>query len=650
MAARWQRRLARFSLLARSDTPTETLRRLAGRLVPYGIAALLLFGVQRSRIAESLDLLLYDLITTRQSLHSSRKEPITLIGISESDLATYGWPIDDRLICRTIDGLLAGGASAVGLDLYRDQGVGPGRRCLTDRFRKNPRLISIFNHAEGIRAIPGTPAHRQAFNDLILDSDGVVRRDLVHVGNQDEATVTFPLRLVEVSAGDDGLRRRLNEGKDPGPWLGRRSGGYQDLDAAGYQRMLQFRQPGSFATYSLDDVLRGHLPASKIEGHIVIIGSVAPSLRDLFEIPHTRFASGESPLLMPGAEIHALRTATLLNQQRGHPQRLILAATGWQRSVIDVLAILIGILVGESFVALRRSILCLSILALLFGALGVLLQVQGTWIGPTLPLTGLVLMSGSAWLRRGVVSQQHKVQMERLLGQTTSPAIAKQLWAERTGLLANGRFEGRQLYVTVVFADTQHFTTISETKSPAELLAWFNRGMAYCVPAITRHSGMVNKFTGDGFFAVFGAPLGQGPDLDAISAIQAVLEIQSGLERLNVELTREGEPAMRLRLGVHSGYVMAGSMGSSERLEYAIIGDTVNTASRLESLDKEIHENVCRILVSSVTRAWLPETWPVAWKPWGMVTIRGRSEPLETWQLIGEIKNSEPEVVQAKPD
>lgn len=353
---------------------------------------------------------------------------------------------------------------------------------------------------------------------------------------------------------------------------------------------------------------------------------------------------------MPGAEINALRTAALLNQQRGNPQLLILTATGWQRSVIDVVAILIGILVGEAFVALRRSIICVSILALLFGALGVLLQVQGIWIGITLPLTGLVLMAGSAWLRRGVVSQQNRVQMERLLGQSTSPAIAKQLWEHRTELLSNGRFEGRQLYVTVIFADTQHFTTIAETKSPADLLSWFNRGMACCVPAITRHSGMVNKFTGDGFFAVFGAPLGDGPEIDAIAAIQAVLEIQSGLELLNENLAREGEPAMRLRLGVHSGYVLAGSMGSSERLEYAIIGDTVNCASRLESLDKEVHENVCRVLVSAATRAWLPETWPLAWKEWGRVTIRGRAEPLETWELIGELKNSAPEGVQAKPD
>ncbi|MFY8148023.1 MAG: adenylate/guanylate cyclase domain-containing protein, partial [Prochlorococcaceae cyanobacterium] len=223
----------------------------------------------------------------------------------------------------------------------------------------------------------------------------------------------------------------------------------------------------------------------------------------------------------------------------------------------------------------------------------------------------------------------------RLLGQTTSPAVARQLWEQREELLSDGRFEGRLLPVTILFSDTCNFTTVSERLSPADLLTWLNRGMAYCVPAITRRGGMVNKFTGDGFLAVFGAPLSESPETDARAAIETALEIQETLEQLNRTLAEEGAPAMRLRIGIHSGEVLAGSMGSSERLEYAVIGDTVNCASRLESIDKTRQDNTCRVLVSAATRALLPGDWTLEWQHWGSLQVKGRQEPLDIWELRG---------------
>jgi len=270
----------------------------------------------------------------------------------------------------------------------------------------------------------------------------------------------------------------------------------------------------------------------------------------------------------------------------------------------------------------------------------VLLLFNNLWIGITMPLAGLVVMAGSSWLRRGVLSQKHRQQIEKLLGQSTSPAVAQHLWTQREELLTNGRFEGRLLPVTVVFSDTCNFTTVSEKMNPADLLKWFNRGMAICVPAITKRSGMVNKFTGDGFLAVFGAPVSMSPKQDANAAIQAVLEIHRGLEALNRELQSAGEPEMKMRIGVHSGSVLAESMGSSERLEYAVMGDAVNCASRLESLDKDRQTSVCRILVSSATRELLDTGLQLSWEPWGKVSVKGRQAQLDVWELEGELKDN----------
>ena len=620
------------------------IQQLLLRLAPYGLAALVLRGLELSQVLEGVNLLVYDLITHLRPAPSGRALPIVLIGISEADIRTFGWPIDDRLLCDAIDRLSSDGATAIGLDLYRDKGVGPAQACLPQRVRSNPRLVSIFNVADGIGAIPGTPASQQGYNDLVLDVDGVVRRDLVHVGGQDEATVTLPMRLLEVSQGSTQLRRQLERGSRPQAWLGPDSGGYYSLDASGYQQMLPFLQPGSFRRWTLQQLLAGQVPPADLRSSIVLIGSTAPSLRDLFEIPHSRFRVGASAMLMPGVELHAQRLAALLAMQARPGQPQIWTASVALTNAVVLLACLLGALAAERLSPIRRGLLLITLLMLAWAATTIGLLLLHIWLEMIEPLAALLIFGGTGLLRRGALAQQQRQQVQRLLGQTTSPAVAQELWSQRDSLLSDGRFEGKLLPVTVLFSDTASFTSVSERLAPAALLAWLNRGMACCVPAITQHGGMVNKFTGDGFLGVFGAPLSPGSGQDARAAVASALEIQRGIALLNTRLAQEDQPPMRMRIGIHSGPVLAGSMGSSERLEYAVIGDTVNCASRLESLDKQHHDGVVRVLVSSSTRELLGEAadteaqrWceRLQWQAWGTLQVKGRQEPLEIWELRG---------------
>ena len=607
------------------------------RIGPYLVALAVLALLRQSGLAQTVDLALYDLITSRREAPSGLDSPITLIGIEESDIQRYGWPIDDGLFCRGIDGLRRGSASAIGFDLYRDQGVGPEQQCLRDRFRQEPTLVSIFNVASGIAAVPGTPAERQSYNDLSLDADGVLRRDLVHVTGQDEATVSFAMRVMEVATGDRSIRGSIDAGTDDDTWLAADAGGYHNEVEAGLglQRMLLYRQPGSYRRYTLAQWLENSIPADAIRDQIVLIGSTAPSLRDLFEVPFSRFHSGVEMFQLPGLEIHANRIATLLDS-RSNSAALIWTMPGWGNRLLLVISLLAGLALGEAIPTLRRSILVVTAVAGAgaAGLLGLLFWSQ-VWVGTALPLTGLLSMAGAAWLRRGAVSQQHSQQIRRLLGQATSPAVAQQLWDQREELLSNGRFEGQQLPITVLFTDTASFTSVSERLSPRELMDWLNRGMAICVPAVTRRGGMVNKFTGDGMLAVFGVPVRQDPTAEAAAALEAAREIQAGLERLNAELLREGAPEMRVRAGIHSGEALVGSMGSADRIEYAVIGDTVNCASRLESLDKQRHQGVMRVLLSSNTLDILDPTIraQLELESWGSVQVKGRDEPLEVSEL-----------------
>ena len=606
------------------------------RLLPYGGVALILLAMQRSQLAEALNLLLYDMVSAQRPAASAQRGPVTLVGLEEGDIQRYGWPLDDSLLCRGIDRLLQDGAAVVGLDLYRDKGVGPQQDCLRQRFRHNPRLVAIFNDAAGIRAVPGTPPERQGFNDLVLDDDGVVRRDLLHVGPPDGPVRSFPMQVVQVYRQQPVAPVILNR-IPASAWLEESSGGYQRADTAGYQLMLPYRQIGSYPTVSLRALLAGQVPRRWIQGRIILIGSTAPSLRDLFPVPMTRSRAGASQLQVAGVELHANRVLALLDALQPQPHLVIRTTNSGQEMALQVLACLVGAGLGNGFRNLRGSVTAVLLMSLGLVAGTMLLLLQGVWMGLSLQLASLNLMAAVAWVQRGAISQRQRQQIEKLLGQPTAPALAQPLGEQREELLRDGRFQGRQLEVTILFSDMANFTTVSEGLAPGDLLNWLNRGMATSVQAISAHGGMVNKFTGDGFLAVFGAPLGQGAATDAIAAVRTAVTIREHLRQLNHNLEAEGQPAMRMRIGIHSGLVLAGSMGSSERLEYCVIGDTVNCASRLESLQKERHQGVCRILLSEVTHR-LIGTDPslmanLGLESWGELAVKGRQQPLHIWEV-----------------
>ncbi len=610
-----------------------TWKRTLRRLIPYAIASGLLVGLQHSPVVETANLLVYDLALHLRNRTNDTGEdtlawPITVVGINEADLERYSWPLDDNLLCSALQRIDALGAQAIGLDLYRDQ----AKPCLQKEIQRNSRLISIRNEADGIEAIPGTPARQQAFNDLVMDADRVVRRDLVHVGGQEEAVRSLPLRLLETAAESPGLDQRLEQLQEH-HWLAEESGGYRNLDSAGYQTMLPVYPPGRYPSLSLADLLEGKVSAEQIHGRVVLIGSTARSLRDLFEIPHSRFTKGSQFFEVPGVELHAQRLEALQRLLQNEQPELV-TAQGWQRTLLTLAMVLLGVVIAERPSRIRRSVLLLFIAAAALSTLVFSLTLMGIWVGLTMPYFSLVLIGGSGILGRGVQSQRHQQEMRRLLGQTSSPAVAQQLWEQREDLIKDGRFTGREQWVTVLFSDISSFTGLSEQLPPSSLMQWLNRGISIGVQAVTSRGGMVNKFTGDGMLAVFGAPVSSGADVDAANAVAAALAIQQQIADLNRSLSAEGQPAMRIRIGIHSGTVITGSLGSSERLEYAVIGDTVNCASRLESLQKERHDGLVRVLLSSETQTLLTELPPqVHSTTWGAISVKGRQDPLEVIEL-----------------
>ena len=223
--------------------------------------------------------------------------------------------------------------------------------------------------------------------------------------------------------------------------------------------------------------------------------------------------------------------------------------------------------------------------------------------------------------------------MQKLLGQTTSPEVAEELWNQKDSLLENGRFPGTELPVTILFSDTVSFSSVSENMNPTELLDWLNRGMERFVKIISENGGMVNKFTGDGFLAVFGAPVKKTYEQSSNEAIKTAMEIREAIEKLKKDLEAEGLPLIKLRIGIHSGKIITGSMGGAEKIEYALIGDSVNVAARLESLNKDKMNNNCRILVSGDSLKFLKkENYNI--ENWGECKVKGRESLVEVYEIL----------------
>jgi class 3 adenylate cyclase len=415
------------------------------------------------------------------------------------------------------------------------------------------------------------------------------------------------------------------------------SGGYQTAEADGYQILLNYRSSKNVAQQiSLSDVLDERLDPNTVKNKIVLIGSTAPSLKDTFLTPYS--SALKESYKMPGVLVHSQMVSQLLDAATG-TRSLFWFWPEWAEMLWIGGWILMGGILGRiTYHPLTLTLGGLLGLGTCAGVCFYLFTCAG-WVPFAAPALGFVLTSGVVVSYRAYQAHLKQHIVMKLLGQNTSPQIAQELWQGRDRLLKSGKLPGISLTATMVFADIKDFSTISEQMTPQALLDWLNELLEVITHEVIQRQGIVNKFTGDGMMAVFGVPTcrhdSREVEEDARAAVACALAIGDRLEKMNQNWQRRGLPVIQMRVGIFTGPVVAGSLGGKDRLEYGVIGDSVNIAARLESCEKDRQPTNCRILIGQETLDHLQEQFEI--ESWGPLALKGKHQMVNVYRVVERI-------------
>ena len=341
---------------------------------------------------------------------------------------------------------------------------------------------------------------------------------------------------------------------------------------------------------------------------IVFVGLTGAGLLDAFQTPLGRGT-------VPGIQLHASVADSILSN------RFIQPASRWiAPATIVAGALVVGLMAAMlPFSAAAAGAL---LLAVAYAGAATYGFSQGLWLSLVQPMlsVAVALFAGTAY--RYFVEDAEKRKVSRLFGRYVSKDVYQQLMAN-PGLAELG---GQRREMTVLFSDIRGFTSITEKGSPEDLVAQLNEYFSRMVEVVFRHGGTVDKFVGDMVMALFGAPVAD--DRHADHAVAAAVEMVDQLRQLNTEWASQGKATLDIGIGVNSGEMIAGNIGSSSIMSYTVIGDNVNLGARLESLNKEYGT---RIIMSDATRTRL--TTEFTTRPLGSVIVKGKTRPVDIFEI-----------------
>jgi adenylate cyclase len=574
-------------------------------------------------------------------------EPITVIEIDEASIKSSNvrlqkWPRD--WYARLIDRASVGGAGVIGLDTFLSEegGVSAEDKAADQKLAKSIAdagnvVIAMKTAAGGFEEIEPLPmfadvAYATGFVDLPLDQDSFVRGSQLFQSRPGQDTkISFATRLAEgylaANAPEGAPPQFLKPDADGSVRLGDRvialrNDGNLQID-------FRARSP-AFRRISAADILfnkQAQIPDDLFRDRIVLIGASNIDAPDLFPTPFYEPSAlarlfdrslPTAPKRTPGVELHANAAATMLFGKSLKRPRYI-----WQ-----TLAVLLSLsLVALSVFGLRAlwgllAVILVAVLALVvsswaFNAHGLILPLASAWLGMAiLTPAGLGLRYARERLLRSE-TEAERAQMMDIFSRFVSTDVANEMW-ERRGQAA---LAGENRTVTIIFTDIRNFTTLSESAPSEKVVEWLNDYFGRMNVIVESFGGHINKYIGDGLMIVFGAPIDRGDKAEALAAVDCGLAMLDEVERMNKDWEGTGRPVVKIGCGIHTGEATCGVVGAERRLEYTVIGDTVNLSARLESTTKEFG---VPILISEATAQLLGDEYEM--KPLGEAKVKGKTK------------------------
>jgi adenylate cyclase len=450
------------------------------------------------------------------------------------------------------------------------------------------------------------------FNPL-YDNDGVNRRIPLLIQYHDAIYESLSLAVARAVLGDPPLRPIFAEDVEGDysslEWL--KVADHRipvDVNAA---MLVPYRSSERrFPYYSATDVLNQRLPKGAMDGKIVLLGTSAPGLADNRVTP--------VGTVYPGVEIHATAIAGILEGTiKSRPPYV----RGVEVTLLSLFGLLLSFLLPLSG-PLRSTFICLSALVLAVGFNVIAWQGMNFVLPISSQLLLIVFIFVISMAHGFFIEFRAKHRVAGLFGQYVPPGVVEQLQHDPSLVSMQG--ESREM--TVLFSDVRSFTTISEGLSAPELAALMNAYMDRMTSAIQKYDGTVDKYIGDAIMAFWGAPLQD--ERHANKALLSAMEMQRLAVDLRAEFREKGWPELRMGIGLNTGVMNVGNMGSEFRRAYTVLGDAVNLGARLESISKRYGAG---IVVSEYTMARNPG---IVFKELDRIVVKGKQQAVVIYEPL----------------
>lgn len=546
--------------------------------------------------ARGLDLRLQDAFLTKQRANSD----IVIVAIDNKSIQELGvWPWPREFHAELIDKLLIAQVEAIGYDVtFSETSNTVSDQALADSLARAKEKTHIVLAGEAVIELNEETGFQATslllplaqFADLVdgfgpttllPDADGVVRAAPLAVQKNGELVAFFAPVITE-----------------------------QEVVSQIYQ--IPFvGDAGSYSTVSFVDVLKGRVEQNVLAHKLVLVGATAPDLHDEYLTPFR--GNGATP----GVEIQA-NIIQGLRQAR----EIMSLSTTERSSLIFLLGLLV---IGLSAVLrLRLSIAINSAMLLAYFIVAFALTSEDILLPGLMPVTLLIGLTGVDIIARYKEEFSRRAFVQKAFGHYISPKMVEQLVQGDVPL----ELGGVKKELSILFSDIRGFTSLSEKLSPEELVSLLNEYLDTMTQVILEEEGTVDKYIGDAIMAFWGAPIPVKNHHE--KAVRAALRMKHALAELQRRWALAGKPKINIGIGINSGLVVVGNIGSTKRFDYTVIGDNVNLASRLEGLTK-LYE--LTLLITQATRQHLPEN--IVTRPIDFVAVKGKKEPVRIFEVVG---------------